>query len=561
LRLSVLMSVYGKEQASNLCQCLDSLANQTLPAQEVVIVEDGPLGEPLLATIQAYRRLLPIVSLRLPINVGLGAALRAGLFACRGEYVARMDSDDICVPERFMQQMRFLEAHPEVDVVGGAIAEFKQDASAPKAIRLLPSAAAGIRRLARSRTPMNHVTVVFRKASVIRAGSYEPFRGFEDYHLWARMLTLGYHLHNLEDILVNVRCGNGMASRRGGWSYLKSEIAFQTFLRRMGLLDLAGSCWNIALRGPVRIVPNIVREFLYRSLLRSTPAPPSGWIVRPAIHVPSASKHLAMTSAAGATKDSIPLISIVTPVYNAARWLPETIATVREQSLGSWEHLLVDDGSTDGSLAIVEAAAREDPRIRLLRSPRRAGPPAARNHALSVARGRYIAFLDADDLWHPEKLARSIEWMTAHGHSFIYHDYRHISHEGSRIGALVTGPEELDMRSLHTRRGTGGCLTVVIDRQLIPEFQFPWLKPPYRAEDFCLWLSIIQQGHTGHRLPFDLGRYRLSPKSRSANKLGGALNAWRIYRNFSRLSLGRAASWWLQYAWNDFWLYRYARPR
>jgi hypothetical protein len=151
--------------------------------------------------------------------------------------------------------------------------------------------------------------------------------------------------------------------------------------------------------------------------------------------------------------------------------------------------------------------------------------------------------------------------MTAHGHSFIYHDYRHISHEGSRIGALVTGPEELDMRSLHTRRGTGGCLTVVIDRQLIPEFQFPWLKPPYRAEDFCLWLSIIQQGHTGHRLPFDLGRYRLSPKSRSANKLGGALNAWRIYRNFSRLSLGRAASWWLQYAWNDFWLYRYARPR
>ena len=560
MNLSVLMSVYGKELASNLCQCLDSLAAQSLPADEVVIVEDGPLTPALKATIDAYRRLLPIVSLRLPENIGLGAALRVGLYACRGSYVARMDSDDISLPERFAKQVEFLNANPAVDVVGGAIAEFQQDCSAPDSIRLLPASGSAIRRLARSRTPMNHVTVVFRKASVVAAGNYESCRGFEDYHLWARMLALGYRLHNLQDVLVYVRCGKGMSRRRGGLAYLWTEVSFQSFLRKMGLLDMAGSLLNILTRGPVRLAPNALRAVLYRIFLRRSPRLQAGWMVRPAVRVPSGAPALS-PGVKISVRDQQPLVSIITPVYNAARWLPETLATVRAQTLGSWEHILVDDGSTDGSLAIAEAAASEDARIRVMRSTGNEGPPMARNQALDAARGRFIAFLDADDLWHPEKLARSVEWMTAQGYGFIYHDYRHISHDGSRIGRLITGPEELNLESLHTRRGTGGCLTVVIDRERIPSFHFPGLRPPYRAEDFCLWLSLIQQGHNGHRLPFDLGRYRLSPESRSANKLGGALNAWRIYRKFSRLSLANAASWWVQYAWNDFWLYRYARPR
>jgi len=153
-----------------------------------------------------------------------------------------------------------------------------------------------------------------------------------------------------------------------------------------------------------------------------------------------------------------------------------------------------------------------------------------------------------------------VEWITEHGYDFIYHDYRHISHDGGRLGALIRGPETLDMRTLHTRRGHGGCLSIVIDRTRIPVIHFPPVAP-HHAEDFCAWLTLIRAGYTGHRLPADLGRYRLSPNSRSSNKLRCALNTWRVYRNFSRLSVLRAAFWWPQYAWNTFALYLLARPR
>ncbi len=256
----------------------------------------------------------------------------------------------------------------------------------------------------------------------------------------------------------------------------------------------------------------------------------------------------------------MPLVSIVTPVYNAARWLPETIAAVRAQTFTDWEQIFVDDGSTDGSLAIVEALAVEDPRFRSLRMPGNEGPSAARNLAIDAARGRFLAFLDADDLWHPEKLARSVDWMTTHGYGFIYHDYRHMSEDGARVGGLITGPEELDFRTLHTRRGHGGCLSMVIDRERVPEFHFP-RSFPYTHEDFIGWLSIIQGGITGHRLPADLGCYRISANSRSSNKRRAVIDTWRIYREFSKLPALRAAWWWTLYIWNSFWLYRRARPR
>lgn len=253
------------------------------------------------------------------------------------------------------------------------------------------------------------------------------------------------------------------------------------------------------------------------------------------------------------------LVSIITPVYNAALWLPETLACVRAQSFADWEHLLVDDGSTDGSVAMIEAEARKDPRIRLLRTPRNAGPSQARNLALEAATGRYLAFLDADDLWLPEKLARSIEFISRHGYSFVYHDYRHISSDGALLGPLIAAPEMLDLRMLHTRRGLG-CLSVVIDRDRAPGFRFP--DPcKFLHEDFCAWLSLIHDGHIGHRLAADLGRYRLSPRSRSGNKLKAAIETWRIYREASKLPRLRAAQWWFEYAWNGYWLHRYARPR
>jgi glycosyltransferase involved in cell wall biosynthesis len=268
MKLSVLMSVYDQETPDFLRQSLDSLVAQTFPADEIVIVEDGPIGGQLNSALAAYADRLPIVPLRLSVHAGLGEALRTGLAVCRGGLVARVDSDDLCVPERFRKQVKLLDACPQIDVLGGAIAEFDEDPMHPHSIRILPRSGKPLLRFARYRNPLNHMTVMFRKASVLAAGSYEPCPGFEDYHLWARMLTLGYYLHNTDDILVYARSGSRMQSRRGGLTYLKRDIAFQTFLYRVGFVTASESIHNILLRAPMRIAPVFVRSLCYSLFLR-----------------------------------------------------------------------------------------------------------------------------------------------------------------------------------------------------------------------------------------------------------------------------------------------------
>jgi glycosyltransferase involved in cell wall biosynthesis len=273
LKLSVLMPVYGKESSTYLRQCLESLAFQDLSAEEIVIVEDGPLGKPLDAMISAYKSDLPIVSLALPAHVGLGPALRAGLDICRGDYVARMDSDDISFRERFQRQVQFLDSNPQVDVVGSAIEEFGGNPNAPCTIRRLPASGRELLRFARRRNPLNHMTTMFRRNSVLAAGSYLHCPGFEDYHLWARMLMHGCCLRNMDEIFVYARCDNGMQSRRGGFAYLKQEVAFQLFLRKTGLVTVPGCIRNIAMRAPIRLAPTFVRSICYDLFLRDDQSP------------------------------------------------------------------------------------------------------------------------------------------------------------------------------------------------------------------------------------------------------------------------------------------------
>ena len=255
----------------------------------------------------------------------------------------------------------------------------------------------------------------------------------------------------------------------------------------------------------------------------------------------------------------MPRVSVITPVFNAVEFLPQTLRSVQTQSLDDWEHILVEDGSTDGSAGLLEKAALADSRIRLLRTPGRSGPARARNLGLECARGEYAAFLDADDLWLPHKLKHCVAWMMSNNYAFIYHDYRHISRDGKKTGALITGPDRLDFQSLHTRRGAG-CLTVIINLGELPDFRFP-VDHNDLNEDFVAWLRLLKKGHFGHRLPEDLGRHRLSKTSRNGNRVASAFACWRIYRNESRLPLARALNWWTQYAWNAFWMHRKAVPR
>ncbi|MDE2400758.1 MAG: glycosyltransferase family 2 protein [Burkholderiales bacterium] len=256
---------------------------------------------------------------------------------------------------------------------------------------------------------------------------------------------------------------------------------------------------------------------------------------------------------------SDPEISIITPMYNARPWLAALFETTRHQSFQGFEHVLVDDRSSDGSAEEALRLSSGDARVKVLSMPQNSGPAAARNMAIEAARGRYLAFLDADDQWMPHKLEKQLAWMKHHGHAFTYHDYRHMSHHGDKLGSVVSGPDVLTLKSLHTHRGTGGCLSVMVDRNQLPWFRFPDLQRSL-PEDFLAWLAIIQHGHHGHRLPEDLGRYRLTGASRSSNKLASALAVWHLYRHVEKLPASTALSWWLQYAWNARQLYKRARP-
>jgi len=262
------MSVYPKESPEFLRQSLDSLAAQTVRADEVVVVKDGPLGSDLDTTIASSEGELPLVMVHLKKNVGLGLALQTGLNRCTGEFIARMDSDDICLPDRFEKQLPFLEQNPDVDVVGGAIAEFHGDCATIESVRRMPSTAKQLNRVARFRNPLNHMTVMFRKASVLAAGNYQPYQGFEDYELWVRMLMCGQRFHNLDDILVLARCGNGMLQRRGGLRYLAQEMRLQRHFLKIGFLSGPQFLLNLVTRGTARIVPLPLRSIFYQRILR-----------------------------------------------------------------------------------------------------------------------------------------------------------------------------------------------------------------------------------------------------------------------------------------------------
>lgn len=231
-----------------------------------------------------------------------------------------------------------------------------------------------------------------------------------------------------------------------------------------------------------------------------------------------------------------PAVSVITPVWNAAATLEATVASARAQVRGDWEMLLVDDGSTDGSGALAARLAAEEPRIRLLGGTERRGPAAARNEGIRAARGRYVAFLDADDLWYPEKLARQIGYMEAAGAPFTFAAVRRIDEAGRPLGVLNV-PARVD----HARLLKGNvipCQTAVYDRQHYGAVEMPDLP---RRQDYGLWLTLLARGGEAHGLPEVLADWRMRRGSLSANKLVAAGGTWRVYREVAGLGRGEAA--------------------
>lgn len=270
VNLSVLMSTYEKDNPVFLAQSLQSLLEQSLKACEIVLVEDGVLNPALTSTIDKFRQSLNIKSVKLATNMGLGTALATGLRNCSGSIVARMDTDDIALPERFKKQYDFLSDNPDITLLGGHISEFDENPGEPLHNRTVKLTHDDIVKASWMRNPFNHMTVMFRKAAILNVGNYQDIPSFEDYDLWLRVISAGYKCQNLDEILVHTRAGNELIDRRSGFKYITSEFnALRTF-KKYGVIPKPILILSLISRLIIRALPKTLIKATY-SRLRSKP--------------------------------------------------------------------------------------------------------------------------------------------------------------------------------------------------------------------------------------------------------------------------------------------------
>ncbi|VBB09405.1 nucleotide-diphospho-sugar transferases [Lucifera butyrica] len=228
------------------------------------------------------------------------------------------------------------------------------------------------------------------------------------------------------------------------------------------------------------------------------------------------------------------LVSIITPLYNSEAFIAGTIESVRRQTYRHWEMLIIDDGSADNGPEIVEMVQRQEPRIRLFRLKDNWGGAVARNWGIREAKGRYVAFLDSDDLWHPEKLGEQIRFMQMNHYPFTFTEYDLINEKGDLLNRRICCPETLNYAE-QLKYNHLGCLTAIYDACELGKVLMPEIR---KRQDYALWLQILKKCGRGYGLQKSLAYYRLRSHSVSANKLELIKWNWRLYREveqFSRL--------------------------
>lgn len=253
------------------------------------------------------------------------------------------------------------------------------------------------------------------------------------------------------------------------------------------------------------------------------------------------------------------LVSIITPIFNSCKWVDNLLDIILSQTYANWEWIVIDDCSSDDTYNRISKIAESDPRIKVFKNIRNLGPAETRNIGIKLSTGRFISFLDADDEWEPNKLELQINYMIINNFYMSYHDYRHMSFDGSKVGDVVKGPEKLDWKTHHIKRGIG-CLTIMFDRTLGDLPYFPELSKNIIAEDFLAWSNVLKNNAIAYRVPYDLARYRLSNKARSSNKLYAAYSVWYIYYCIEKIPLLKSLFFWAQYAINATVLHKKSRP-
>jgi len=236
------------------------------------------------------------------------------------------------------------------------------------------------------------------------------------------------------------------------------------------------------------------------------------------------------------------LVSIITPVYNAEYFISDTIKSVIQQTYEKWEMIIVDDCSIDNSYEIIMSFAEKDERIRCIRLTNNSGVAEARNVALKVAKGEFICFLDADDLWVSHKLQQQIDFMKKNKYAISFTAYELIDKNNKPLKKIISIPKKVTYYQL-LKGNVIGCLTIMINRSLIGEF----LMPKIRHEDYATWLSLLKRGYDAYGINEVLAQYRYIPTSLSGNKFKVFKWTWNIYRKHENLSIIKSLYYFINY--------------
>jgi len=229
----------------------------------------------------------------------------------------------------------------------------------------------------------------------------------------------------------------------------------------------------------------------------------------------------------------MPLVSVITPAYNSARYIADAIRSVQAQTLDDWEMVIVDDASSDDTSGIVTGFIAADPRIRLIRLAHNSGAGVARQTALDAAQGRYVAFLDADDIWKSQKLSRQVDHMEAHRQPFTFSFYEQMDEGGNPIGKVITAPSPLSYRQLFFCNFVGN-LTGIYDTQYFGKIPFSTIR---KRQDWMIWLTIMKRLKTASPVPESLACYRVRSNSISSSKVGMVRYNFAVYRQFHKMNL------------------------
>ncbi len=272
MKYSVLMSVYKNDDPEFLKAALLSIyEEQTKKPDEIVVVFDGPLNEGLYQVLDEFAKDKADVVRYYPqeTNKGLGEALRIGSEYCTGDYIFRMDSDDISHPQRFEKQAAYVEAHPEIDVLGTDISEFdKSPDETDMRARICPAEHKDIVQMGKKRNPMNHVTVCMKSSALKACGGYESLLLLEDYYLWLKVIAAGGILANINESLVFVRVGNGFNTKRGSKVRIKGWKVLQNFMLKHKMIKRSEAMINMIYIRVFTYCPGWLRKFAYDKILR-----------------------------------------------------------------------------------------------------------------------------------------------------------------------------------------------------------------------------------------------------------------------------------------------------